>query len=71
MKLYEGIEAKTLQALMGSFIYFYAYAFLKVNVGGGWDLLRSTRMVFPCQGCVSSMVLVFGNCLVCDIYVRT
>lgn len=29
-RVYEGIEAKALQALMGSFIYFYAYAFIKV-----------------------------------------
>lgn len=30
LRLYEGIEAKALQALMGSFVYFYAYAFIKV-----------------------------------------
>ncbi|CAM9626278.1 unnamed protein product [Ectocarpus sp. 6 AP-2014] len=28
-RLYEGIEAKVLQALLGSFVYFYAYAFIK------------------------------------------
>ncbi|CAN0471046.1 unnamed protein product [Ectocarpus sp. 12 AP-2014] len=27
--MYEGIEAKVLQALLGSFVYFYAYAFIK------------------------------------------
>lgn len=30
-RLYEGIEAKALQSLLGSFIYFYAYAFIKVR----------------------------------------
>lgn len=30
-RLYEGIEAKALQALLGSFVYFYAYAFIKVG----------------------------------------
>ncbi|CAM9147566.1 unnamed protein product [Ectocarpus sp. 12 AP-2014] len=28
-RMYEGIEAKVLQALLGSFVYFYAYAFIK------------------------------------------
>ena len=32
-RLYEGIEAKALQSLLGSFIYFYAYAFIKVREG--------------------------------------
>ena len=32
-RLYEGIEAKALQSLLGSFIYFYAYAFIKVRRG--------------------------------------
>lgn len=30
-RLYHGIEAKALQALLGSFVYFYAYAFIKVS----------------------------------------
>ena len=30
-RLYHGIEAKALQALLGSFVYFYAYAFIKVG----------------------------------------
>lgn len=28
-KLYEGVDAKSLQTLVGSFVYFYAYAFIK------------------------------------------
>lgn len=34
-RLYEGIEAKALQSLMGSFVYFYAYAFVKVRIARG------------------------------------
>lgn len=37
LRLYEGVEAKALQALMGSFVYFYAYALIKVIVlGSRW-----------------------------------
>lgn len=29
-KVFAGIESKSLQALLGSFVYFYSYAFIKV-----------------------------------------
>lgn len=32
LRIFAGIEAKALQALLGSFVYFYAYAFVKVTV---------------------------------------
>ena len=35
-RVYEGIEAKALQALLGSFVYFYAYAFIKVSLPKRW-----------------------------------
>ena len=30
-RLYEGVSAKSMQTLVGSFVYFYAYAFIKAR----------------------------------------
>ncbi|CAM9380258.1 unnamed protein product [Laminaria digitata] len=52
-RLYEGIEAKALQSLLGSFIYFYAYAFIKGAMrrrfqrGGGGMPAGSSKSLRP------------------------
>lgn len=72
LRLYEGIEAKALQSLVGSFVYFYAYSSIKVkrcslvagSVCTGCNVLlrgESVDEVETCCCCSFSLPLLLFN----------